>query len=125
MPRVSGSNAETPTQTSSTFVVCACTSSDTGRRSHLFGVDNDEDEVVQRFWRLWTGNAHCRWTVTHSPRGSVFRDPGAIEAAVRRLHRYLGPMVDVPMVGRVTDDRQTDARGVVVAGIEALDATHL
>eukprot|EP00740_Mantoniella_antarctica_P009385 CAMPEP_0181372840 /NCGR_PEP_ID=MMETSP1106-20121128/15003_1 /TAXON_ID=81844 /ORGANISM="Mantoniella antarctica, Strain SL-175" /LENGTH=210 /DNA_ID=CAMNT_0023490385 /DNA_START=240 /DNA_END=868 /DNA_ORIENTATION=+ len=62
----------------------------------LFGVDNDEDEMIQRFWRLWAGNAHCRHTVTHSPRGSIFRDSDAIEAAVRRLHRYLGPMVDVP-----------------------------
>ena len=52
--------------------------------------------MVQRFWRLWTGNAHCRHVVTHSPRGSVFRDPAEIEARVRRLHRFL-PVVDVPM----------------------------
>ena len=66
------------------------------RTERLYGVDNDEDEMVQRFWRLWTGNAHCRHVVTHSPRGSVFRDPAEIEARVRRLHRFL-PVVDVPM----------------------------
>jgi hypothetical protein len=35
---------------------------------------------------VWGGNAHCRYTVTHSPRGSVFRDPDALEAAAWPAH---------------------------------------
>ena len=42
-------------------------------------------------------------------RGSVYRDPDAIESCVRRTHRYLGPAaVDVPMAGEHKREKERE-----------------
>ena len=61
------------------------------------GTSSRAEDLKVRFWNLWGGSSECRRVVTASPRGSVFRDPGRMEAAVTRLDRYV-PFVDVPML---------------------------
>jgi len=63
----------------------------------LKGTTTRADDLKVRFWNLWGGSSECRRAVTESPRGSVFRDPARMEAAVTRLDRYV-PFIDVPML---------------------------
>ena len=63
----------------------------------LKGTTTRADDLKVRFWNLWGGSSECRRAVTQSPRGSVFRDPARMEAAVTRLDRYV-PFIDVPML---------------------------
>ena len=61
------------------------------------GTSNRDEDLKVRFWNLWGGSSECRKAVTSSSRGSVFRDPARMEAAVTRLDRYM-PFVDAPML---------------------------
>jgi hypothetical protein len=61
------------------------------------GTSSRAEDLKVRFWNLWGGSSECRKAVTESPRGSVFRDPARMEAAVVRLDRYM-PFVDAPML---------------------------
>jgi|SaaInlV_125m_DNA_1040241.scaffolds.fasta_scaffold01562_5 hypothetical protein len=45
------------------------------------------DRAVEKFWRNWTGAAHCRQIVTKSSRESLYRDPARLESKVRALLR--------------------------------------
>ena len=45
------------------------------------------DRAVEKFWRQWTGAAHCREIVTKSARASLYRDPERLESKVRALLR--------------------------------------
>lgn len=63
----------------------------------LKGTTTRADDLKVRFWNLWGGSSECRRAVTESSRGSVFRDPARMEAAVTRLDRYV-PFIDVPML---------------------------
>ena len=61
------------------------------------GTSSRAEDLKVRFWNLWGGSSECRKAVTESPRGSVYRDPARMEAAVTRLDRYM-PFVDAPML---------------------------
>ena len=63
----------------------------------LKGTSDRAGDLTVRFWNLWGGSSECRRVVTESPRGSVYRDPARMEAAVVRLDRYV-PFVDAPML---------------------------
>ena len=63
----------------------------------LKGTSTRAGDLVVRFWNLWGGSSACRAAVTASPRGSIYRDPARMEAAVLRLDRY-APFVDAPML---------------------------
>ncbi len=63
----------------------------------LKGTSTRAGDLVVRFWNLWGGSSACRAAVTSSPRGSIYRDPARMEAAVLRLDRY-APFVDAPML---------------------------
>jgi hypothetical protein len=61
------------------------------------GTSSRAEDLKVRFWNLWGGSSECRRAVTESPRGSVYRDPERMEAAVCGLDRYM-PFVDAPML---------------------------
>jgi hypothetical protein len=64
------------------------------------GVSSEEDKVVVRFWHHFGSSKKCaekRASSSSSSSSPLFRNPSELEARVRRLHRYLGHNVDVPM----------------------------
>ena len=69
------------------------------RSPHTKAVNYHEESDVARFWRLWTGNAHCRNVVTSSPKDSLFRKPKELEKKLVQLRRVLpAKELDIPMI---------------------------
>jgi len=81
------------------------------------GVSGEEDKVVVRFWHHFGSSKKCAEkrasSSSSSSSSSLFRNPSELEARVRRLHRYLGHNVDVPMtVANVPEILELDAEVV-------------
>ena len=75
------------------------------------GVSSEEDKVVVRFWHHFGSSKKCaEKRASSSSSSSLFRNPSELEARVRRLHRYLGYNIDIPMtVSNVPEILELDA----------------